>query len=156
MRNRELSRQLQVLDGLFQRTSLACGDDIEMLAHWARYLCVLAAGFIENALTEIYSDFVGRAASEPVARYARSVLSKIQNPNSARLCETTYAFKGIWGEQLELYLNDDGRREAIDSIMNTRHAIAHGKNTGITLARLRDYFKRAVAVMEYIEDQCNR
>ncbi len=84
------------------------------------------------------------------------MLSKIQNANSAKLSETAYNFKGIWGDQLERYLNDDGRREAIDSIVATRHAIAHGKNTGITLMRLRDYYRRAVAVMQYIEDQCNR
>lgn len=49
MNNREIARQLQSLRDLIKRTSQACGGDVEMQAHWARYLCVLSAGLVENA-----------------------------------------------------------------------------------------------------------
>jgi hypothetical protein len=50
MRNRDLARQKQVLDELIAKTRNATGGDVEMQSHWAKYLCVLVAGFLENAL----------------------------------------------------------------------------------------------------------
>ncbi len=125
-----------------------------MRSHWAKYLCILSAGFLENAIEEVYGDFVRVAASKPVADYATSVLSRIQNPNATRFIEVARSFRQDWGVALEAYVNQDGRREAINSIMKNRHEIAHGKYSGITIAQIRDYFDKAVEVVEFIEHQC--
>ena len=154
MRNPNLSSQLQRLKGLFDKTGAACGSDFEMRSHWAKYLCVLCAGFLENAISEIYGEFAGRAASKPVANYAVSILSKIQNPNMHRFIETAHRFKSGWAADLEEFASINGRREAINSIIANRHEIAHGRNSGITLAQVRGYLDKAVEVLEFIENQC--
>ena len=154
MRNRELDRQLQAIHSLFQRTRTACGDDVEMMSHWAKYLCVLCAGFLENALTAVYSDHCRRAASVPVANFATRSLEQISNPKTARFLEVAGRFKPAWRDDLEAFVNDDGRGDAINSIMANRHRIAHGQRSDITMARVSDYFTRAVRVVEFIEDQC--
>lgn len=156
MRNQELTRQLQVLQSLIRKTSIATGGDIETQAHWARYLCILSAGFLENALSEIYVSFTRNAASEPVANYASSTLNKIQNPKCSKFIEVATSFKPEWGTTLENYVEDEGRKEALDSIMSNRHLIAHGKNSGITVSRLQDYLNKSVQVIDFIETQCNQ
>lgn len=125
-----------------------------MRSHWAKYLCVLSAGFLENAITEIYGDFVRGAASKPVADYAMSTLSRIQNPKTSKFIEIARSFKPSWADALESYVDSDGRREAINSIMANRHEIAHGKHPGITLVQINDYLDRAVEVIEFLEHQC--
>ena len=155
MRNRELIRQYQIIRELISKTNSACQDDIELMAHWAKYLCVISAGFIENSLKEIYRDFIQRAASEPVANFSIQVFSKIQNPKTSRFIEIANSFKNTWGEKLELFVDEDGRREAIDAIMQNRHLIVHGKYSGITIARLHPYLVKAIEVIEFIEDQFN-
>jgi hypothetical protein len=155
IRNQEISRQLQRLNSLIQRTESASSGDIEIQAHWAKYLCVLCAGMLENALKEIYADFVKNAASEPVANYVVAVLQRIQNPKTNRFIETARSFKPTWGDSLTQFVDQNGRREAIDSIMNNRNQIAHGQSSGITLSRVKAYLKLAVEVLEYIENQCN-
>lgn len=154
MRNRELGRQLQSIESLFKRVNSACGDDIEMMSHWARYLCVLCAGFLENALAIVYSDFCKQAASEYVAAFAIHGLGQISNPKTSRFLEVAGRFRANWKEELEQFVNQDGRKEAIDSIMTNRHLIAHGQRSDITLARVTDYFAKSVRVIEYIEGQC--
>ena len=156
MRNFTLVQQLQRIDRLFQETRNASGNDLEMQAHWARYLCILSAGFLENAITEIYVDFVKRSSSEPVAKYTCAVLERIQNPQTKKFLETATAFKGTWGTELELFVNDEGRRDAINSIMANRHLIAHGRYSGITITRLRTWLDRSIEVLELIEAQCYR
>ena len=153
LKNNELRRQAGVINALLTRAPAATGGDIELQAHWARYLCVLAAGFLENALFEIYAAVIRAGANPAVASFAASRLEKISNPKSSRFIETARPFKPTWADDLELFLGDDGRKDAIDSIMANRHLIAHGEHSGITIARLRQFFERSVAVVEFLEKQ---
>lgn len=146
-------RQQQRLDALFKRTRDATSDDVEMQAHWAKYLCILCAGFIENAYSEIYGKFIDGAASAPVAAYAKRQISKTQNPNITKFIETASAFKESWAHELEKYVDEDGRKDAINSIMSNRHLIAHGKDSGISLIRLREWYRKSLEVLEYVEQQ---
>ena len=155
MRNSELNRQRQRLESLFKRTRSATSDDVEIQAHWAKYLCVLCAGFIENAYTEIYCGFIDSAASEPVAKYARKQISKTQNPKISKFLETSRDFKVDWAEQLEKYTGEEGRGDAIDSIMLNRHKIVHGgdSNSRITLVQLREWYLKSLEILDYLEQQ---
>jgi hypothetical protein len=154
MNNREVARQHQRLESLIKNTLKASNDDLNLQAHWARYLCILVAGFLENALKEIYSEYIKSKASKPIADYAVSNLMSLQNPKANKFLELAGAFQREWRDSLELFIQENGRKDAIDSIMKNRHEIAHGKDTGITIARIDTYLKRSVEVVEFIETQC--
>ena len=156
MRNPELVQQLSRLRQLIKRTGVAT-QDLELQGHWGRYLCVVTAGFLENGLQKIYSSFAERKASDLVARYVSDRLATVSNPNAQRFVEVAGAFSTSWREELEAYLNADvaSRKDALDSIMNNRNQISHGKTVGITVHRVRDYLDRCVEVLEFIEDQCD-
>lgn len=154
MKNQEMSRQLQRLESLFKRAGEASNGDLDLQSHWARYLCVLVSGFVENGVKEIYSEFVSRGASKPVADYAISYLATIQNPKAEKILAITGSFKKEWRDELAKYLEEDGRKDAVDSIMTNRHQIAHGKDVGITLARVQGFFKKIADILAFIEQQC--
>jgi RiboL-PSP-HEPN len=154
MQNREVSRQVQRLEALLSRVEEASGGNIEIQSHWARYCCVLSAGLLENALTEVYSEFATKNAQAPVASFATHTLSAIQNPKTRRFLETAERFKPEWKTELEAFVAEEGRKDAIDSIMANRHLIAHGSDAGITLTRVRTYLEKAIEVVEFIEGQC--
>ena len=155
MQNSQLRSQLDSLTSLLDRTDDATGGNIELMGHWGRYLCVLVAGFLENALTGLYSSYVVRVANEPVANYSIRKLENIINPKANRFVETAGSFRTEWGEELKAFLNDDGarRKNAIDSIMNNRHQIVHGEATGISIVYVRAYLSDCVDVVEFIEEQ---
>lgn len=154
MKSQELNRQLQRLDWLIGQSSSFQGDQLEMQAHWARYLCVLVSGFIENAISDVYSQYSRSCASPNVSNYITSHLSKIQNPKSKKFLETAKSFNPIWEEDLGLFLAENGRKDAIDAIMSNRHLIAHGKDSGISLVRVKEYLEKVIQVIEFIEAQC--
>lgn len=156
MKSQELVRQKQRLGSLEERAYSAAGSEIEMLSHWAKYLCVLSAGFLENAVVEVYGDFVRGAASEPVTNYAISRLRTIRNPKAGLLIQISTSFKKSWGEELETYIDREGRREAINTIMLNRHRIAHGEDSDITMSRVKEYLKKSIEVVEFMESQCRR
>ena len=152
MKNVEVAKQLQQLRSLMT-SAISATTDLTLQGQWARYFCILAAGLLENAISEIYGEFVERNSHPNVANYAVSRLNTIQNPKADKFVETARSFSQIWAEDLETFLAIDGRKEAIDGIMNTRHQIAHGKSVGISFVRIQEYIDRAEAVLEFIETQ---
>ena len=154
MLNWELTQQLRKLRAFAKKAGDSSLDDLELQAHWAKYLCVLVAGFIENSLEEIFSEFVTDASSPAVARFAKSRLGNIQNPKAQRFIEVAGAFDESWRVGLEAFLEDNGRKDAVDSIIANRHLIAHGGSSGITLSRVNQYLDKCVEVIDFIEAQC--
>ena len=154
MHNRNLVSQLDSLKSLLEVTNTATGNNVELVGHWGRYLCVLTAGFLESALREVYGEFVRSSASPQVARFAASRLDRIYNPKAARFVETARSFDPACAEVLEAFLDEDGgrRRNAIDSIMNNRNQIAHGGSVQISVGRIREYLPGCIQVVEFIED----
>jgi len=153
MKNAEIARQISAIRALVKKSSAATAADIELQAHWARYACVLAAGLLENAIVDLYSDFVGRNAQKPVAHYATVQIAKIQNPKTNRFAEVARSFKSSWADDLEKFVEQNGRKEAIDAIMANRHQIAHGKDSNITVAGVSAYLDKSEEVLEFIEKQ---
>jgi len=154
VKSRPLVSQKQRLDWLINEASNFQGDQLELQAHWARYLCVLAAGFLENALSEVYSRYAKASANAQVSNYVEAMLGKIQNPKSGKFLETARAFDRFWEKNLAEFIEADGRKDAIDAIMANRHLIAHGKDSGISLVRVEEYLKKSIEVVEFIEAQC--
>lgn len=155
MKNKELSLQLQRLNSLIARTDEASNGNLELQAHWAKYLCILCAGFLENAIAEIYAEYASVSANEAVSSYVSRQLERIQNPNVQKIIETTYNFKKSWGDTLNEYITKDGRKEAIEAIMKNRHKIAHGEISNITILRVKEYLAKIIEVVEFMENQCS-
>ena len=162
MRNAELRKQYDSIQSLIQNTATATSGSITLQTHWGKYICVLTAGLLENSIKEIYGELIRNTAanspnSQAVAKYAASALARIQNPKAERFVQTARSFSDEWARQLQTYLNDANgqRKNAVDSIMDNRHRIAHGKNATISLSRMTGYLKDAAEVIDFIESQCH-
>jgi len=155
MRNRELRKQYKSIKRLIDSTQKSTNDDLELQGHWGRYLCVLVSGFLENAISAVYIDFVESASAPHVTQYTVNVLNRINNPKSRKFIETARQFKKEWGEDLEqFFIDDESRKYAIDSIMTNRHNIAHGKQSSISVHQVREYLEKGVEVVTFLENQC--
>ena len=154
MRNQTLNSQFQALDNLLDRTHFASNGDIELMGHWGRYLCVMAAGFLENSLQVLFSEYVHRRANDQVYRFAKNRLDNILNPKAERFVETARYFDREWASRLSDYLEeDDGvRKGAVNSIMSNRHRIAHGETSQISVGQVRQYWHQCVQVVDFIEN----
>ena len=151
MKSANLSREIARIERLIISTALACDKSMELQSEWARYICVLCAGFVENACKEIYKSYCNTQCSPSVFKYISKDLDSIMNPKASRLVEIARAFDETWANDLEAFLAINGRGDAIDSIMANRHLVAHGKSSGISLARIDQYLELTIEVIEYME-----
>lgn len=152
MGNQRLERQLRQINRLFDRTNEAVFSDIELRSHWARYLCVLCAGFLENALKEVLTTYASKKAHPHVANFVGRALSGILSPRAHTFVETLEKFDRTLASQLEGFISMNGRADAINSIVGNRHAIAHGSTSSITIVQLRGYMSKALEVVEHLEE----
>jgi hypothetical protein len=152
MKNQDIVRYNHRLNSLFDKAKELV-DDLELQAHWARYLCVLICGFLETAVRVIYGEYA-RARSDPnVSNYVVKNLKRFRSPSMGNIVEMTKLFSKEWADDLEQ--NTRGQlKAAVDSIVNLRHQIAHGKDTGISYVQVREYYQSVVQVVELLEEQC--
>lgn len=126
-----------------------------MQGHWARYICVLSAGYVENTVRDIYGQYVHKNSySQPVIRYATKQLDSVQNPRPEKLVKIAASFDPAWGRDLETHLNQNFRSDAVNAIMSNRHLIAHGRSSNITVGQISLYLGKVVEVAEFMESQC--
>ena len=139
----------QRLDHLFTRASTVSGDT-EMLSHWARYLCIMVSGFIEESVCAIFSSYCQSKAAPNVANYACSRLERLNNPKMEQICQLAGWFSEAWRKTLEAATEGE-IKDAVDSIVANRHEIAHGATVGISYLRVKEYYGRAVKMVEAVE-----
>lgn len=136
------------VDATFSR--VAGIDDAQVQADFARYLCVVASGFLEQAVRHTYGAYAQSRGHPNVARYVEARLSGFTNANCERLLGLAAGFQTTWRTQLEQYLVDE-RKDAIDSLIANRHQIAHGRDVGITYIRISTYYAHVKDAVHFIE-----
>lgn len=154
MNNIEVTRARQRLNHLFDLID-TLPDEPEIQSHWARYLCVLVSGFLERSIRMIYGSYARSSAAPNVANFVEEELKYFQNPTMGKMLELARAFSPDWGAELK-GATEGELKDAVDSIVANKNNIAHGESVGITFTRIKDYYERAVQVLELIDVQCNR
>ena len=144
------------LDATFDRAARAAsgGLEAELLSDLARHLCVLVAGFLEQAVVELVLEH-GRSHAHPtVQRYLdRQLRRRFTNVSSERLIQLMGSFSDDWRTNMERYLVDE-YKDALNGVLALRNRIAHGGHTDVTIVRVRDYYARVQKVVDYIADMC--
>ena len=148
----EVARQRHQLDATFQRAK-GIGADAELLSDFARYLCILVSGFLEQAVIELAMEHVRRCSSPSIQRHVESRLRRFTTANTSRIIDLLASFEPDWRLDLEHFLVDD-RKDAVDSIVDLRQALAHGRYAAITYTRVKDYYDRVKSVVEHLTELC--
>jgi hypothetical protein len=148
----QVQREKQRLDATFKRASGA-QDDPELLSDFARYLCVLVSGFLEQAVIEVLIEYVRLRSHEPIQRHVGQRLRRFTTANAKNITDLLGTFNLDWQNDLESYLVDE-RKDAIDSVVNLRQIVSHGRFAGVTMMSVQRYYDRVKEVVDHIADLC--
>lgn len=148
----EVDRLKRRLDETFRRASGVKGDP-ELLSDFARHLCVLVSGFLEQALIELLLEFVRLRSNAAIQRYVEQRLRRFTTANAKNITDLLGSFDLDWQKDLESYLVDE-HKDAVDSVVNLRHTVSHGRFAGVTMASVQRYYDRVKEVVEHIADLC--
>lgn len=151
--NINITRHKQRLDNLF--TEAAKITDFRMQGEWAKYLCVLSSGYLENSIRIILDSYISTHSTPTIQRLNEPFVSNITNCKIGKITKILEQFDPNWGINFTTEINakskiPDEIKDSIDSLVQTRHDIAHGKNVGAGYVRIKAYFEKAEVVVQII------
>ena len=131
-------------------------SSIEGQAQWAKYVCVLVSGFIEQAMKEILISYSSRKSAPAVHRYIEKTWPSSKNMNVGAIAEILGKFDQSWEVSFLDWLNASIERKAtINNIITWRNNIAHGNEsntTGVTMSSVKNGFSCACKLVEFVEE----
>ncbi|WP_355605919.1 MAE_28990/MAE_18760 family HEPN-like nuclease [Xanthomonas cannabis] len=139
------------LDATFERANRIDPSELELRADFARHLCVLVSGFLDQSIKRFTTEYVEKRASPTVARYVNQSITNLTNLKSSKLVNHLCSIDESWKSALDILVAEE-RKDAIDSLVTLRHGIAHGKPGDVTLARVANYYKEIIKVIDGIRD----
>lgn len=134
------------LDATFTRVSRIDPGEVELRADFARHLCVLVSGFIDQTIKNYTIEYVRKRSSETVTNHVSKSIVNLTNLKAEKLVSHLLSFDPSWKSVLDTLIADE-RKAAIDSVVALRHGIAHGKPGDITIARMLSYYAEVSRVM---------
>src|SRR5205809_5011006 len=126
---------------LFQKVNQLPAGNIEIESNWARYLCVLVAGYVDVGVQELHIELAREHGAAPsVLKYVEGRLKRFYNFNMEDILQLVASFDPIRAGELRTEF-DGEPKDAINSIVNNRNLIAHGADVGITYVRIKRYYE---------------
>jgi len=153
MRDSNLSSNVRKIDYIFEKIGKYKTDDGEIDSYLAKYLCIISSGFLEESVRNIFGQFVKNKSHLYVANYVDDRLYYFQNAKADEIIKLAYSFSKKWGDDLKDYMTDE-RKDSINTIVNNKNLIAHGKNSGITYSAMQKNWENSKEVVEFIKLLC--
>jgi hypothetical protein len=143
----EVGRLKKRLDDTFLRAKAL--TDAELLSDSAKYLCVLVSGYLEQSIVEILLEHVRRSSGPTVRKHMETELRRRTNFKAGKIIALFGSFSSVWEADLKAFITDE-KRAAVDSVVDLRHTIAHGRHTGLTMISVRAYYSQIELVVKHL------
>lgn len=115
---------------------------IERLSWIAQIMTVWASGYLEASCRETVLRYARASSSPGVFNYVGHQLKYFRSPKTNEMLDLIALFDRTVADKLREFAQ--GQISAsIDSIVTHRHALAHGRNAQVTVARINAYFADA-------------
>jgi hypothetical protein len=114
------------------------------------YLCVVLAGTLEESVRLHVSEYARIKAHPYIASFVTRRLRKTTNLNSERLIDLLGDLDSTLSDDVRVFL-DDRRKSALNSLMQLRHKVAHGRATQTSLATVKGYRDVIIELLDHVD-----
>jgi hypothetical protein len=114
-------------------------EDLIFQSMFSQHLVLAAAGLIENAASEILSNYTMRRGNDQIARFVRISVSHNNSINCEKLQKILDQFDTGWWPLL-LNKTTEPQRSAVNSLKTLRDQIAHGNHNGTGFGIVKQYY----------------
>lgn len=153
--NQHILSNRQRIDTLFKKVSFI--SDPADQSEWSKYLCILVSGYIEESLRILLETYCANHTSSPcIKQFISKEIKGMTNCHTQKIISILSKFNVDWGKNFTIEIEAESSQGekikiCIDSIVNNRNLIAHGKSTGITYSKVLDHYKSVKKAVEVLE-----
>ena len=126
-------------------------DHHELQADLARYLCILTAGYIETAITEICVEYSKSIGDGRLHNFVLAKTKRNTNFDHTKILGFLGSFESSWKVKMRTFLKDE-YKDSVNSVYSLRNKVAHGDSVDITLARIQGHFNNVKVVIEKVSE----
>ena len=127
-----LESRRRLKDLMLLLSSRISEEDEEARNALSKLVIVLACGHLEFTFTESFCELTKSQSSPRVAGFVREDFKRGVNPDKTNLLKKLFKLDNELALEFENYLEDpqSTRNENLDTLVNKRNQIAHGKDAG--------------------------
>jgi histone H3/H4 len=152
MKHPYLQAWFQRVDATMQKARQYSAGNPELDGYLASYLTVLVSGAYEDCVEHLLSQRAAKTGDAEIANYIQtSVDRNFRNPNFKNILRLITAFSHQYAQELNARV-DSKATGAINSIVNNKNDIAHGRSATVTIRDVENYHKRCMPIFEALED----
>lgn len=125
----EASRLKQELDDTYKRYIAALSDiPIDFQGDIHKYMCIRLSGYLEQLFFVSVTGFIKSSPNTKVVKFALQHFKYAPNMSPGNLERLIEKFGEEWSGELEIFLDGEGRRDALGNLLSVRNTTAHGGN----------------------------
>ena len=159
MRSSYVTSRLGEIDNAITKAKStgSSSSDPEVQAFFARYIVVFASGVYEDCIEHLFTEFAKKNGNAEIAYFMSKILHlHFRNPDYGKLREWLKYINPDYGEKLDRQLTGIvGCRLALESIVNNKNDVAHGKACLATLSDVENYHQKVPPIFDAIEQILN-
>lgn len=126
--------------------------DAEIASYLSSFLAVMICGVYEDCIEHLICQKAAKAQDPEVYQYVRSTIAEsFRNPKFARIVEILTKFSRGYADALKNNIEDKSK-VALDSIVENKNAVAHGRPSNVTILDIKDYHNRCIPIFESLEN----
>ena len=151
------SNELQRLRERVNRVIELAGkvEEPEAKSDLACFACVLTSAMIEVACRHYVGRYVEKRASPAILNYVRRKLYYFQNAKTEEIDDLLRGFTASLADAFSTAIGGEGK-DAIDSVVNNKNQLVHGKGAGLGLDTMERYLKDVLRAIDSLRDMlCN-
>jgi hypothetical protein len=146
---RIIYQEQQRLDYIFDLVK-SYNDSDEIKAILSNHLCVLVSAFIENSFRNMIIQYAKNKSHPNISNYINTQMKYLTNLNEEKMRQLLNSFDRNWSVSFSHAITEK-EKAAIDSIINNKNNIAHGRATTLSFAYINDYYISAKKVIKIVQ-----
>jgi len=141
------------LDSLFEDVKKI--SDPKMESEWAKYLCILVCGYLEQSISAIFCNYAQKKSCPNIANFIERQLEKARNPKMQQVIDLITKFNDKWGKEIT-EKTIDKYKDVVDGVVTNRNKIAHGIDVNISYSQIKNYYNDILITIKIIDDVVNK
>ena len=148
--NTRVQTEFNSIDEAIRKIESYAGDE-EIASYLSSFLAVMICGIYEDCIEHLISQRAAKAQDSEIHQYVEStVADSFRNPRFSRIVEVLTKFSRVYADNMRSSIEEKSR-VALDSIVDNKNAIAHGRPSNVTLSDIKDYHRRCIPIFEVLE-----
>lgn len=156
MRSAYVSSRITEIDSAIDKAKAVVlgAADPEVQAFFARYIAVFSSGVYEDCIEHLFTEFARKYGNSDIVFFMSKMLhSHFRNPDYGKVKEWLKHINPDYGPELDKRLASSvGCRDAIDSMVNNKNDVAHGKSCTATLGDVEKFYCCISPLFDAIEE----